>query len=114
MCHLSPVRRTLILTYPVAAGQHPGRPCTRQDAVPLPLGTVPRRAQSPVAQLAEHATVNRRVVGSSPTGGAPLTRDFVPGGGARACQQPTPVTGGSAFEHPADPGEGPGRHLLGR
>src|SRR3712207_6246700 len=31
--------------------------------------------RSPVAQLAEHATVNRRVIGSSPIGGA-LTRAF--------------------------------------
>src|SRR6476469_6810424 len=30
--------------------------------------------RSPVAQLAEHSAVNRRVVGSSPTGGAPTTR----------------------------------------
>jgi len=31
-------------------------------------------SQSPVAQLAEHSTVNRVVVGSSPTGGATLGR----------------------------------------
>ena len=30
---------------------------------------------SPVAQLAEHSAVNRRVVGSSPTGGATNVRD---------------------------------------
>src|SRR5437879_4536007 len=36
----------------------------------LPAGLRPVLVRSSVAQLAEHATVNRRVVGSSPTGGA--------------------------------------------
>ena len=37
-------------------------------------------ARSPVAQLAEHSAVNRRVVGSSPTGGAiPAGQRSVPG-----------------------------------
>src|SRR3954451_5959545 len=33
-------------------------------------GPAGRTRSSPVAQLAEHATVNRRVIGSSPIGGA--------------------------------------------
>src|SRR5687767_15606842 len=39
----------------------------REDAA-IMLAPLPR---SPVAQLAEHPAVNRRVVGSSPTRGAP-------------------------------------------
>ena len=35
--------------------------------------------RSPVAQLAEHSTVNRRVVGSSPTGGASLDGGSITG-----------------------------------
>src|SRR4051812_6234903 len=35
-------------------------------------GPAGRTRSSPVAQLAEHATVNRRVIGSSPIGGAKL------------------------------------------
>src|SRR3954452_25639860 len=34
------------------------------------VGSAGRTRSSPVAQLAEHATVNRRVIGSSPIGGA--------------------------------------------
>src|SRR4051794_6159487 len=34
------------------------------------VGSAGRTRSSPVAQLAEHATVNRRVSGSSPLGGA--------------------------------------------
>src|SRR3712207_7440956 len=36
----------------------------------FPYTTLFRSRPSPVAQLAEHSAVNRRVVGSSPTGGA--------------------------------------------
>src|SRR4051794_41901618 len=36
------------------------------------VGSAGRTRSSPVAQLAEHATVNRRVIGSSPIGGAKL------------------------------------------
>src|SRR5699024_11866990 len=54
--------------------------------VPESFGRVSPRAQataplSPVAQLAEHSTVNRRVAGSSPAGGAvrgPVVRDGAP------------------------------------
>src|SRR3954447_18565029 len=34
------------------------------------VGSAGRTRSSPVAQLAEHATVDRRVIGSSPIGGA--------------------------------------------
>ena len=56
------------------------------------------RARSPVAQLAEHSAVNRRVVGSSPTGGASKRPDrrhvarqavFFPDG----CEVPPPEPG---------------------
>src|SRR5207245_3280981 len=41
--------------------------------------------RSPVAQLAEHSAVNRRVVGSSPTRGARVNR-----GAGRAAARPAP------------------------
>ena len=40
---------------------------------PQPLANLCGLRRSPVAQLAEHSAVNRRVVGSSPTGGASAT-----------------------------------------
>src|SRR3954453_7186558 len=61
----------LRLVRSVSAG-HPGS--TRPSACVPPIGYCgppsPPRDRSPVAQLAEHATVNRRVSGSSPLGGA--------------------------------------------
>src|SRR4051812_9957041 len=50
------------------------RPCARVEVV---SGVAPRQERSSVAQLAEHATVNRRVTGSSPVGGA-STSGIVP------------------------------------
>ena len=57
------------------AGRRPRRGRARSDSERSisPAGAALLRfplARSPVAQLAEHSAVNRRVVGSSPTGGA--------------------------------------------
>ncbi len=41
------------------------------------LGSLPFAVRSPIAQLAEHSTVNRRVIGSSPIGGANTGRTLV-------------------------------------
>ncbi len=56
-----------------------GRPSTRSTSRsrsrldrPKAVATMPAAERSPVAQLAEHPAVNRRVVGSSPTRGARL------------------------------------------
>src|SRR5690606_14573258 len=55
---------------PVGRGPASARvPCAK--VLPVSGGHAPAPIRSSVAQLAEHATVNRRVVGSSPTGGAP-------------------------------------------
>ena len=57
---------------------------------PLPCGR-PFGGRSPVAQLAEHPAVNRRVVGSSPTRGvkkAPQTRGFFSSGSLNVRSRP--------------------------
>ena len=51
-----------------ARGRGPGH--GRRLDCPKAVATMPAAERSPVAQLAEHPAVNRRVVGSSPTRGA--------------------------------------------
>jgi hypothetical protein len=62
-------------------------------------GPAGRTRSSPVAQLAEHATVNRRVSGSSPLGGAPFglwSASLLPG----ALFYGLVPTGRASFRHP--------------
>ena len=61
------------LTLRVCAGRRRvgGRIGTYARVMPRPAAESVAGEQSPVAQLAEHSAVNRRVAGSSPAGGAP-------------------------------------------
>src|SRR5690606_32331981 len=71
-------------------------PCAK--VLPVSGGHAPAPIRSSVAQLAEHATVNRRVVGSSPTGGAKTA-------GHRRCGDP-PAMIHSTFTPPFRRGRG--------